>query len=186
MILTALVLVHGTAITALALADGPRPSWWLLLGLLLLADGVLRVLSLGRIAWPVAAALGGLLAVVAVSFAVLSWGRTPDRAAEREVGSIPAPVGTARAPALSPPPAASPAMTPSATAPQPATPVPTSTPSSPSATPAPLRYVVRPGDTLINIAAFFGVRTQDLIALNRLPPDGRILAGQELLIPRGP
>ncbi|MDQ3702597.1 MAG: LysM peptidoglycan-binding domain-containing protein [Chloroflexota bacterium] len=172
----------GTAITALALADGPRPSWWLLLGLFLLADGVLRLLSLGRIAWPVATALGGMLAVVAVSFAVLSWGRTPDRAAEREVGSIPAPVGTARAPALSPPPAASPAMTPSATAPRPATPV----PSSPSATPAPLRYVVRPGDTLINIAAFFGVRTQDLIALNRLPPDGQILAGQELIIPRSP
>ena len=49
-----------------------------------------------------------------------------------------------------------------------------------------MRYVVQPGDTLIDIAAFFGARTQDIIALNRLPPDGRILAGQELLIPRTP
>lgn len=55
------------------------------------------------------------------------------------------------------------------------------------ATPEPLsRYTVKPGDSLIPIALYFGVHTEDLIALNKLPPDGFLYAGQELMIPRGP
>ncbi len=49
-----------------------------------------------------------------------------------------------------------------------------------------MRYVVRPGDTLIAIAEFFGAREEDIIALNHLPRTGQINAGQELLIPQGP
>lgn len=57
--------------------------------------------------------------------------------------------------------------------------------ASPSPGP-PQRYTVKPGDSLIEIGLYFGARTEDLIALNRLPADGFLYAGQELLIPRGP
>lgn len=50
----------------------------------------------------------------------------------------------------------------------------------------PPRYTVKPGDSLIPIALYFGVRIEDLIALNGLPADGFLYAGQELQIPRGP
>lgn len=61
-----------------------------------------------------------------------------------------------------------------------------STPAPTPVPPPPARYEVQVGDTLNDIAAFFGARPQDVIALNHLPPDGRILAGQELVIPAGP
>lgn len=62
---------------------------------------------------------------------------------------------------------------------------PTAAPT-PAPAPTPIRYVVRAGDTLNEIAMFFGAPPRDIIRLNNLPPDGRILAGQELLIPAGP
>ena len=62
----------------------------------------------------------------------------------------------------------------------------TPAPSTPAPAPTPIRYVVRAGDTLNEIAMFFGAPPQDIIRLNNLPPDGRILAGQELVIPTGP
>lgn len=52
--------------------------------------------------------------------------------------------------------------------------------------PAAQRYVVRPGDTLTEIALFYGARMDDLISQNQLPADGTVFAGQELIIPRGP
>jgi LysM repeat protein len=53
--------------------------------------------------------------------------------------------------------------------------------------PEPLqRYTVKPGDSLIAIGLYFGAHTADLIALNGLPADGFLYAGQELKIPRGP
>ena len=186
LILAMLALALGPAIMALVLADGVHLSGWLLLGVLLLADGVLRLLSLARLGWSLAAALGVVLAVGAVAVGVRSWGSDRDRPPEREVGGISAPARTAQVPRPSPQPVASPVMTPAAIAPPSVTPAAAPTPSPPAAPPAPVRYVVQPGDTLIDIAAFFGARTQDIIALNRLPPDGRILAGQELLIPRTP
>lgn len=58
-------------------------------------------------------------------------------------------------------------------------------PASPQPEPLP-HYRVKPGDSLTAIGLFFGARTDDLIALNSLPADGFLYAGQELLIPRGP
>lgn len=93
---TAFVLAFGTAITALVLADGPRLSGWLLLGMLLLADGVVRLLSLGRSGWFMAAACAGVLTVAALSSATLSWSRGRDRAPERDAGIILTPIPTTR------------------------------------------------------------------------------------------
>jgi LysM repeat protein len=61
-------------------------------------------------------------------------------------------------------------------------------PAPVTAPPAPAmqRYIVRPGDTLTEIALFYGARMDDLISQNRLPADGTVLTGQELIIPRGP
>ena len=65
------------------------------------------------------------------------------------------------------------------------TPSPTPAPT-PSPTPAPAaqrRYRVQAGDNATTIAATFGVSVQALIAANNLPPNGRILVDQELIIP---
>lgn len=45
-------------------------------------------------------------------------------------------------------------------------------------------YVVQPGDTLASIAQRFGVPADDLIRLNGLPPDGAVVVGQVIRVPR--
>lgn len=70
------------------------------------------------------------------------------------------------------------------------TPTPEPTPSpvqaSPTATriPAVREHLVAPGETLSGIAAQYSVDLEGLISANRLPPDGTILAGQTLVVPR--
>jgi LysM repeat protein len=79
---------------------------------------------------------------------------------------------------------------PSATATPSASPTGTLTPGpvpSESATvrpsPTPIRYVVKRGDTLSEIAAQFGVSVDAIVELNHLDNPNRIEAGQVLLIP---
>ena len=44
-------------------------------------------------------------------------------------------------------------------------------------------HIVRPGENLANLAVFYGVKIDEVVALNRLPNRGRILQpGQELII----
>ena len=50
---------------------------------------------------------------------------------------------------------------------------------------APTLYRVRPGDTLLTIAAQFGVTVERIMAANDLVDPNRIQAGQELIIPTG-
>lgn len=49
-----------------------------------------------------------------------------------------------------------------------------------------VRYRVREGDQLADVAAFFGSRPEDVIRLNGLPTAGTLTPGQELLLPIGP
>jgi LysM repeat protein len=46
-------------------------------------------------------------------------------------------------------------------------------------------YVVRPGDTLSQIASSRGVRLADIARINHLDPAALLLEGQRLLLPRG-
>jgi LysM repeat protein len=85
------------------------------------------------------------------------------------------PVATATAPA----PSATPMPTPEPTA----TPAPSPTPAPTAAPAVQRRYRVQAGDNATTIAATFGVSLQDLMSVNRLPPDGRIFVDQELIIP---
>ncbi|MBI4299782.1 MAG: LysM peptidoglycan-binding domain-containing protein [Chloroflexi bacterium] len=66
-----------------------------------------------------------------------------------------------------------------ATAPVPA-------PATPSPTPAskePLKHVVKPGETLIQIANSYGFTSGDLARFNGLSNTDQLRVGQELLIP---
>ncbi len=47
-------------------------------------------------------------------------------------------------------------------------------------------YIVRAGDTLVQIARTFNVEVADIVALNNLPNSDILSVGQRLLIPRGP
>ena len=49
----------------------------------------------------------------------------------------------------------------------------------------PTVYRIRPGDTLLTIAAQFGVTVEEIMAANDLTDPDRIQAGQELIIPTG-
>lgn len=73
--------------------------------------------------------------------------------------------------------------TPTATAtPSPtATAVPTIPPPSP--TPGPLLHTVQPGETLVSIAAAYGVPLAELIAVNNIQDPNLIQVGQVLVIP---
>lgn len=55
--------------------------------------------------------------------------------------------------------------------------------SLPTATPAPVRYVIRRGDTLLSIARRYGTTVSALAAANRISNPARIFAGQTLIIP---
>ena len=171
-LLAVLAFTGGAAITLFAQA---ATSWVLLLGLLLLVDGIIRLILLERTAWSMAALLGGVLVVVVLVIAVGVHTQGQDRPAPHASGGLPAPTVAVGTSTIPPPAVAPPPMS----APRASSPVPTTTP------PPPVRYRVRRGDTLSAIADFFGARPQDIIALNGLPPTGAIQAEQELLIPVG-
>jgi LysM repeat protein len=65
--------------------------------------------------------------------------------------------------------------------PAPFTPLPTATPTL---TPTPIIYVVRSGDTLLGIAAKFGVNAETIQEANGITDPRRLQIGQELIIPR--
>jgi LysM repeat protein len=84
--------------------------------------------------------------------------------------------------------AMSPTATPLATVPPratftpaPATPAPTSTPT---VTPTPIIYLVQSGDTLLAIAAQFGVTAEAIQEANGIVDPRRLQIGQELIVPR--
>ncbi len=58
-------------------------------------------------------------------------------------------------------------------------------PADPTPTPSPGLYIVRPGDTLWDIARRYRVPLAELVAVNGLRPDGILAVGQQLLIPTG-
>lgn len=67
--------------------------------------------------------------------------------------------------------------------------VPTTVPTAPptataSPTPAPIVYIVQPGDTLSAIADKLGVSQQAIIDANNLADPDRLADGQRLLIPK--
>jgi LysM repeat protein len=65
--------------------------------------------------------------------------------------------------------------------PAPATPAPTPTPT---VTPTPIIYLVQSGDTLLAIAAQFGVTAEAIQEANGIVDPRRLQIGQELIIPR--
>lgn len=65
--------------------------------------------------------------------------------------------------------------------PAPATPAPTATPT---VTPTPIIYLVQSGDTLLAMAAQFGVTTEAIQEANGIVDPRRLQIGQELIIPR--
>jgi len=72
-------------------------------------------------------------------------------------------------------------ITPAATwTPLPEAPLPTWTPQP---TPTPIVYIVQPGDTLLDIAGWFGVSATFLQQVNGILDARRLQVGQELLIP---
>lgn len=75
-----------------------------------------------------------------------------------------------------------PTLPPRATStPAPATPMPTPTPTM---TPTPIIYQVQSGDTLLGIAANFGVAAELIQEINGIIDPRRLQIGQELVIPR--
>jgi LysM repeat protein len=72
------------------------------------------------------------------------------------------------------------AQKPSST-PAPYTPLPTATPTM---TPTPIIYIVKPGDTVLGIAAQFGVGAAAIQEVNGITDPRRLQVGQELVIPR--
>jgi LysM repeat protein len=75
-----------------------------------------------------------------------------------------------------------PTLPPRATStPAPATPVPTATPT---VTPTPIVYRIESGDTLLAIAANFGVPAESIQEANGIIDPRRLQIGQELIIPR--
>lgn len=85
----------------------------------------------------------------------------------------PPPSPTAATPLASPPPPAP--------SPLPEAPLPSPTPSP--ATPPPSTYVVQPGDTLMGIAAVFGVYFAEIATANGIANPNLIYPGQTLVIP---
>ncbi len=74
--------------------------------------------------------------------------------------------------------------TPTPTVPPTPTPTPTATVTpTPTPTPTPVIYVVQPNDTLLNIAAEFGITVEQLAAANGMSTSDFIQVGQELIIP---
>jgi LysM repeat protein len=65
--------------------------------------------------------------------------------------------------------------------PAPATPAPTPTPT---VTPTPIVYLVQSGDTLLAIAAKFGISAEAIQEVNGIVDPRRLQIGQELVIPR--
>ncbi|HJX61039.1 MAG TPA: signal peptidase I [Dehalococcoidia bacterium] len=63
-------------------------------------------------------------------------------------------------------------------------PAPTSTPSQPSV--PTLEYTVRPGESLSDVAAFFGTTVEVIAALNSLANANLVVPGQRLLVPALP
>ncbi len=96
---------------------------------------------------------------------------------------------SAEMPAVVTPPTAWVVPTPTPTATPRPTPVPSPTPTltpRPTATPTPtpqLTYVVRPGDTLKDIAAAYGVSVEELMRANGITDGDRLPVGQVLVIP---
>ena len=96
--------------------------------------------------------------------------------------NTPVPAAT---PTSRPVPTSRPAATPTSRPVPTSRPAPTSMPAQPTAIPlSGNSYVVQPGDTLSDVAAMFGVNTEDLIQANHILDPSVILAGQTLVIPR--
>jgi hypothetical protein len=125
-----------------------------------------------RLQWAAAIPLTLAVAAALTGLVLVYLGLEPVIVKKQPAVTVTAEVATPVAPALQ---SATPAVT--SLAP----------PTVVAATPMPpVQYQVQAGDSLSAIAMFFGVTPDDLIALNKLPRDGRMAVGQILLIPRGP
>ena len=64
------------------------------------------------------------------------------------------------------------------------TPTPPATPTpTPEPTPTPKTHRVRLGDTLSEIADFYGVTMDEILSLNNIPDPNNLIEGQELILP---
>ena len=100
----------------------------------------------------------------------------------RQEGMAPPRIPTPESPPPSPTVGSFPAsLQPPAPSIPPEAPVPS--PTSSPATPPPSTYLVQPGDTLMGIAAVFGVQFTEIAAANGIPNPNLIYPGQMLVIP---
>lgn len=129
--------------------------------------------------------IGAVVASAIGIWLLLAWPRSfesmtyaPSQLEEIEsVALTPAASGAAAQPAPTPTATHQPSLTPQATS----TPQPMAPPQPPA--PEVRRYTVEEGDTLVAIAAYFGVTTEAIIAANGITNSELIRPGDELIIP---
>jgi LysM repeat protein len=135
-----------------------------------------------------------LAAAVVIAWRILAWQEDGYRVAAERAGQAEASVASVTAvaetsesatagvlsPVASPAPAGVPVVVISPTPTPTSTPVPTPTPTP---TPTPLTHRVRTGDTLSEIAEYYDVPLEAILAINDIPDPHNLIAGQELRLP---
>lgn len=152
--------------------SSPTPGGWPAVVLPWLLAAVLLFVVAAVAGFGAAYMLASANAVPTVNPAFLP---TPSRPATATPG--PASATPLATPSLAASPTSSPGTEPPAS--QSAAP----SPSAPTPAPTPIRYVVKRGDRLYQIAAQFGVTVDEIVELNNLENPDLIVAGQVLLIP---
>jgi LysM repeat protein len=120
-----------------------------------------------------------LLALGAVLVARLAGAPSPALVADPSASATARPTAS---PSGAPAGTMEPTARPTASVP-PSTPGSTSSPVPATPEPVPTTYTVRPGDTLVGIAARFGTTVAALAELNGITDPGRIRPGQVLRLP---
>ena len=125
-----------------------------------------------------------LAAAVLIAWRILAWQEDTYQLAAAAAPAAPmVPGAMATAPPVVETPAATATVSVVVISPTPTpTPPPTPTPTPPP-TPTPKTHRVRLGDTLSEIAVFYGVTMDEILGLNNIPDPNNLLAGQVLILP---